>query len=295
MSPVRVRAPAKVNLWLEVLRRREDGYHDLSTLMLPLRVGDDVAVELRPTAEGITLSCEAEGVPADARNLAHRAAAAYLSRTGWETGVALSVLKRTPVGAGLGGGSSDAAAVLRVLNALAPHPLPLDALLEVGRSLGADVPFFVLGVPALATGIGEVLEPVSGLPAYPLVLITPPVHVATGTIYRRLTLTRGTPRITLTALLAGPWCLSPLMENDLESVTASDHPVVSDIRGWLLENGALGARMSGSGPTVFGVFRTPGEAARTGALAVSAWPGCRVLVTETAGSGPPSGGAAEGA
>lgn len=277
--PLKVNVPAKINLWLEVVRKRDDGYHELSSLMLPIGVYDLLELELR-SGKGIGLRCSHRLVPSDSRNLAWKAAERFLAAANMDMGIDIEIEKRIPVGAGLGGGSADAGAVLLGLNELLGEPLSVEQLQTLATSLGADVPFFLYKQPALATGIGEKLERVAGLPDYPLVLVKPPLTVATRRIYQSLKLTRGESRIRLSGLLARPWRLLDVMENDLETVTLSEYPLLVQIKEWLLAQGALGALMSGSGPTVFGVFFDKKDAERVEALAREKWRKCWVVATE---------------
>jgi len=269
--------PAKINLWLEVVGKRPDGYHELSSLMLPIAVYD--RLELRLAGQGVALDCAHPDVPDDHQNLAWKAADQFRRVTGAPPGIHIRLEKNIPVGAGLGGGSADAGVLLAVLNRLAGYPMDDAALIELARGLGADVAFFLRRQPALATGIGEKLELVAGLPAYPIVLIKPPVVVSTRGIYQRLTLTRAGSLIKIHAFKAQPWDVQQALENDLESVTIRDFPVIAQIKRWLVQNGALGALMSGSGPTVFGVFRTEEQARAAGELAARDWPRCWVRAT----------------
>ncbi|WP_084057044.1 4-(cytidine 5'-diphospho)-2-C-methyl-D-erythritol kinase [Desulfacinum hydrothermale] len=262
-----VHTPAKINLWLEVLAKRPDGYHDLSSLMLPVALYDTLEVQIDPGDTQTRLEVNMPGVPTDERNLVWRAAQAYFQRTSRPVGLRVRLTKRIPWAAGLGGGSSDAAAILSVLNQCALDPLSPEELLGVAATVGADVPFFLLRRPALATGIGETLEPVDDLPSYPLVLIKPPVDVSTAWAYGRLKLTRGGSRIRIATLLACPRNPAPCLENDLEKEVVSRHPVIEGIKRWLLQNGAVGALMSGSGPTVFGVFEAWEQAQAVESLA----------------------------
>jgi 4-diphosphocytidyl-2-C-methyl-D-erythritol kinase len=274
-----VSVPAKINLWLEVLRKREDGYHDLSSLMLPVSVFDRLELESH-NGSGISLACDEPAVPSDGRNLAWRAAEVFLKTVGSQIGVHIRLIKKIPVAAGLGGGSADAAAVLLALNSIHRPGLTMPQLQFLGEMLGADVPFFLYQRPALATGIGAQLSPVDGLPDYPLVLIKPPLNVSTRWVYQSLKLTRGESRIKIRPFIACPWQLREVMENDLETITLTQYPVLGQIKAWLLENGALGALMSGSGPTVFGVFRELGEAVLLEAQAKRKWIGCWVTATQ---------------
>lgn len=275
--------PAKINLWLEVLGRRSDGYHELSTLMLPVDVRDHLELALAVEG-GIRLTCDDADLPVDGRNLAWRAAELFLATVGAEVGVDIRLKKNIPVGAGMGGGSADAAGVLLGLNRLFSSVLSMKRLAELALALGADVPFFLQGVPALATGIGERLEEVSGVPDYPLLLIKPSFSVSTKWVYQSLKLTRGASRINLRAFQACPWRLAQVMENDLESVTLHEYPLLSELKEWILERGALGALMSGSGPTVFGLFNERSQAERICTLAGEVWGDCWTAVAQVLGS-----------
>jgi 4-diphosphocytidyl-2-C-methyl-D-erythritol kinase len=276
---LRVSVPAKVNLWLEVIRKRDDGYHELSSLMLPIGIYDWLELESHD-GDGISLQCDDPAVPCDASNLAWRAAEAFFDTIGSESGMHIRISKNIPVAAGLGGGSADAAAVLLALNQMFEGCLPMSQLGSVAQKLGADVPFFLYQNPALARGIGSDLFQVNGLPDYPLVLVKPPLTVSTRWVYQSLRLTRGESRIKLQTFLAHPWRLCEVMENDLESVTLTSYPVLGEIKEWLLQNDALGALMSGSGPTVFGVYRERCQADRIGVLAERRWPECWVAVAQ---------------
>lgn len=278
-----IRSPGKINLWLEVLRKRADGYHDLSSLMLPIEVYDLLEVELCG-GPGVTVSCDHPKVPSDERNLAWKAADLYLRTIGSGEGVQIHLEKHIPVAAGLGGGSSNAASVLVALNGLFGNALDTEALRALAATLGADVPFFIGGRPALATGIGDRLEEVPGVPDYPLVLINPPLEVSTAWVYKSLQLTRGASHIRLHSFQDQPWRLDQVLWNDLEPVTMARHPHLSAMKEWLSNRGALGALMSGSGPTLFGVFSDSDAAARVGEQAREAWKDCWVGVTRVVGS-----------
>lgn len=274
-----LRMPAKINLWLDVVRKRSDGYHDLSSLMLPIGVYDDLAVRVTDQP-GIQVDCDHPDVPLDERNLAWRAARAFLDHVGIETGLAIEIRKSIPVGAGLGGGSSNAAGVLLALQDCLRTPVPGLELHALASRLGADVPFFLYRRPALAQGIGEVLEWVNGLPRYALVCIKPPIMVSTAWVYGSLKLTRETSPTRIDRLRNRPWVMDGLLANDLESVTLAAHPRLREIKDWLTAHRALGALMSGSGPTVFGVFRDMGTAHQVGRLAREVWSDCWVAATE---------------
>jgi 4-diphosphocytidyl-2-C-methyl-D-erythritol kinase len=289
-----VTARAKINLRLRVVGRRADGYHDLETIMLPVSVADRVS--LTPAPSGIEVRSDSAQAPGGPDNLAHRAAEAFARATGRDAAVRIDLRKRIPVAAGLGGGSSDAAAVLLGLNRLAGRPLSETDLMALGRDLGADVPFFLGPGPALAEGVGDVLTPLENFPRPWLVLVHPQVEVSTAQIYRRLpaSLTTQPACSIFESLKSSPWPSPPsgagsglgpevldrlarLLVNDLEPVTESLQPVVGEIKAALLAAGAAGALMTGSGPAVFGLFASGPEAAR-GRRALRGRVAARVMV-----------------
>jgi 4-diphosphocytidyl-2-C-methyl-D-erythritol kinase len=275
----KIRIPAKINLWLEVVGRRSDGYHELSSLMVPVGIYDELTVKFR-AGNSVHVDCPCPGVPSDQRNIAWRAADRYLSAAGISRRLDISIRKEIPVGAGMGGGSADAAAVLLALDSMLNGLLSITTLREIAVGLGADVPFFLQQRPAMATGIGENLVPVEGVPDYPLLLIKPPYSVSTAKVYGSLRLTKMQPRIKLRTFLAMPWMLRDVLENDLESVTISDHPQVGEIKQWLLSNGAVAALMTGSGPTVFGIFSDKAKVGKVAHLAKQVWNDCWIAVSE---------------
>ncbi len=281
--------PAKINLWLEVTGKRQDGYHDISSLMLPVTVFDRIRIEVAAAEGPVSLSCNEPEIPHDSQNLAWRAAELFREASGNRAWVHIGLDKAIPSGAGLGGGSADAAGVLLSLNEHSGRPLADTELEKLALRLGADVAFFLYQRPALATGIGEKLEFVGEVPDYPVVLIKPPLSVPTAWVYQSLKLTRGSSQIKLDNFSADPWRLAELVQNDLEPITVSRHPVVLDLKKWLLGRGALAAAMSGSGPTVFGIFES-GEAARAvQSEARTAWKGFWVSAAGVIGA-PGTGG-----
>jgi 4-diphosphocytidyl-2-C-methyl-D-erythritol kinase len=255
--------PAKVNLYLKVLTRREDGYHDLVTVMQPLTLAD----ELRLTpGRGLTLECRHPEVPAGEQNLVWRAAQKFAAATGKECQVHLHLEKKIPVAAGLGGGSSDAAGTLLALNELAGYPLDFPALHRLAVELGADVPFFLRPGPAVGRGIGTNLSPLD-LPPFWYVLLNPGLGISTRWVYANLDLD------TL-ARTGAPWReawsgehLQDWVANDLETVTLTRYPELRELLEILSRAGARARGMSGSGPTLFGLFQEA-EAARAAAAQV---------------------------
>jgi len=251
-----LRAAAKVNLTLEVLGKRADGYHEIATVMQAVDLSDRITLD---DADDLELRSSIPDLPTDTRNLALRAAAALREAAAIEAGVRITLDKRIPVAAGLGGGSTDAAGVLLGLNRLWRLRWPLERLTEVAATLGSDVPFFLHGGVAVGTGRGEQVQPMKGR-SLALVLVNPKVPASTAEMYARLTpamysdggatkalagrLTRGAPRIAAS------------LYNGMEAAAAGVFPQIAQMRAALLAAGALGALMSGSGPTVFGVARS---------------------------------------
>jgi 4-diphosphocytidyl-2-C-methyl-D-erythritol kinase len=250
-------AAAKVNLVLEVLGKREDGYHELVTVMQAVDLSDKVTIE---EADVLELQSRTAEVPTDGRNLALRAAAALREAAGTTQGARITLDKRIPVAAGLGGGSADAAAVLVGLNRLWRLRWPVARLEEVATGLGMDVPFFLHGGRALATGRGERIERLRGS-ALGLVLVNPRFAVSTAEMYGRVTpemYTDGRHAKTLAGGWGGrtPARVAATLYNGLQEAAVAAYPPINRIRAALLAAGALGALMSGSGPTVFGVARS---------------------------------------
>lgn len=267
-----VYAPAKVNICLHVLGRRRDGYHDLAMLMQRVSLADRVQIRLKKD-EGITTVCPGLELAVDEENIAGKAARLLLEYVGLVQGLTIEIDKQIPVAAGLGGGSSNAAAVLRGLHDMLQLNLDESELMRLGLQLGADVPFFLYGRTAWATGIGEQLQPWPGMPPHWLVLVNPGTPVSTAWVYQNLRLTGYRPVVKLPRFPAGIEGLSRLLHNDLEPVTVGRHPVVAEIKSQLVSSGAHAALMSGSGPTVFGLFaeRHTAEAAAELLATRSGW------------------------
>lgn len=283
-AAARLSAPAKINLRLSVSGRRPDGYHDIDTLFQAIDLGDDVQVSLG--GAGIRLRVEGADLGPIEENLAHRAAARFAAEIGRAAGVDIELTKRVPAGAGLGGGSSDAAAVLRCLAVLYGVDGADARLVRAAAELGSDVPFFLCGSPlARGRGRGEVLERLAPLPAADLVLVTPPVHVATAEAYAALAESRrGAAR---EQGRDGPtetprgWAEVALhASNDFQPVIAAAHPEIRRALDALEVAGASFALMSGSGSSVFGAFRDHAAAQQVaeGLAAELGWP-CRAVRT----------------
>ncbi|MGO5027993.1 4-(cytidine 5'-diphospho)-2-C-methyl-D-erythritol kinase [Candidatus Agathobaculum pullicola] len=264
-----VQGRAKINLTLDVTGRRDDGYHTVKMVMQSVALHDDIRVvvtrgEKKP--RGIVLSCNLPYLPRDERNLAYRAAELFYQKTGalLET-CEIYIEKRIPVAAGLAGGSTDAAAVLRALNALHETGLTDDELCEMGLKLGADVPYCLRGGTMLAEGIGEELTALPPMPHCWVVLCKPPFGVSTKEVYAEIDAvelkdrpdTAGMIRALENSDFAG---VCKRLSNVMERVTATKRRQIGEIKACLEENGADGTLMSGSGPTVYGLFSDEGRA-----------------------------------
>jgi 4-diphosphocytidyl-2-C-methyl-D-erythritol kinase len=250
---MKINSPAKINLFLHITGKRPNGYHDIHSLMCGIALYDTLRLDFE--ASKTTVSCAHPAVPENETNIAYRAAECFFDALGHSGGVGIYIDKRIPVAAGLGGGSSNAAGVLSGLNTHYGHPFSNRDLASLALSLGADVPFFIHQQPALATGVGESLEFYNGIQPYPVVLIRPEIQVSTADVYNNLNLglTNCEQKLKSFPLNEG---FNPLCHlcNDLETVTISWYPEIADIKIALLDQGALGSLMSGSGPTVFGIF-----------------------------------------
>jgi 4-diphosphocytidyl-2-C-methyl-D-erythritol kinase len=272
-------APAKINLRLEVLGRRPDGYHELCMVNAPVDLYDTVRLQL--ARSGIRVSCSDPGVPTDRTNLAARAAELLLQRRPEpRPGVRIRIWKRIPVAAGLGGGSSDAAATLVGLNRLLRMRLSAPELARLALRIGADVPFFLEGRPALVQGIGEKLKRIPRLPDWTYLLVFPPFGVSTAWAFAhwRAPLTKPVrPHIMMLSKNPDRRELSHWLRNDLETPVVRRYPLVKELKRMLVSLGALGAVMSGSGSTVVGVFQNRHQAGRAGRGLRQCFPACRVV------------------
>ncbi|MEM0896085.1 MAG: 4-(cytidine 5'-diphospho)-2-C-methyl-D-erythritol kinase [Verrucomicrobiota bacterium] len=253
------RAPAKINVFLRVLGKREDGFHEVETLMAPIELEDEVTLKVYLHGKG-RIRCKVEGmagVPADESNLAGQAARAWLDASGARYDVEISLRKVIPAGAGLGGGSSDAAAVLRSLNGLSDgDPLSTDKLYEVGANLGSDVPFLIAGVPALCKGRGEKITPHTGsLSRWSVLLVKPPFGISTPEAYGRWKESVEIPNVDYGQQLVDGIGLV----NDLERPVFEKFLVLARLKTWLREQeGVKAALMSGSGATVYAILEREG-------------------------------------
>jgi len=267
---LKIRTPAKINLFLYVTGKRSDGYHELVSLMCPVSLYDTLTI--RFGGEALSVECDDRRVPQDETNLAYRAARAFWDRVDRTIrkavgGVRITIEKRIPVGAGLGGGSSNAAGVLLALNRHFENPISMDALYASGLSIGADVPFFIYGKAALARGVGEKLRAFPYLNPYVVILIFPGFSVSTKEVFQELNfgLTKPDRKTKEKPFTDEPFDPRCHLHNDLEAVTARRHAQIFQMKQALEEAGADGALMTGSGPSVFGLFESRERAERTAA------------------------------
>lgn len=264
---LRINAHAKINLYLDVIGKRPDGYHEIETLFHSIQLHDKVSIR-KNRGKGIVLHSGHPQIPCDERNLAYRTAELLIRQVGNIDGVEISIQKRIPVAAGLAGGSADAAAVLWGMNQLFELNLTQANLMELGLQLGADVPFCLLGGAALGRGIGEILTPLPPLEAVPLVLANPGFAVSTASVFENLNFSLTYPSKNVTMLIC---CfqtgdvanLADQLHNSLEDTVFSIYPAVSALKTKLAQwNGCYGALMSGSGPTVFAIMHDSTESHR---------------------------------
>ncbi len=260
MKNVELFSHAKINLRLDILGKRPDGYHDIRTVFQKITLRDELTIAVTKGATEVT--CDSHQVPHSEGNLAYTAARILLDRYKIKEGVKIAIRKRIPVAAGLGGGSSNAAATLMGVNQLFELGLSNEELMDTGKEIGADVPFFIFGKSARATGIGEILEPMEIEPPLWLLLITPDFPISTAWAYGSLRrdLTNRENNITIPDCIDHLGEVIAILSNDLEKVVIPRYPVIQTIKDELLDKGAKGSLMSGSGSTVFGIFESEAEA-----------------------------------
>ena len=260
------RSYAKINLSLDVLDKREDGYHNVEMIMQTVSLFDLIIID--KTSNGISVATNRKFLPTNEKNIAYAAAKSFFEYTKIRGGCKIFIQKNIPVSAGLAGGSGNGAAVLCALDRLYNTGLTTDELSSIAVKLGADVPYCIIGGTMLATGIGEILTPLSALPDCNILMVKPRVSVSTPAIYSELdneaVLTHPDTDRLINSLIRGDLAaIAAGMENVMGTVTERIHPVVRGIRKKLIKNGALGAVMSGSGPTVFGIFEDFNTAKRS--------------------------------
>lgn len=251
---ISVKSFAKINIFLHINGRRADGYHDLQTLFAQTELHDTITIE---EAEKTELRCSEASVPADSSNLIIKVKNILAEKYGFRNEYSITLNKNIPVGGGLGGGSSNAACFLKAVNSLSGLGLSYTDMADILGSIGSDTVYFLHDKPCYAEGRGEVIVSEAELPCAPVLLVNPGIHVPTGEIFRggnlKLTAKADLSRM---PLVAGYAELTAMLENGLEAAVFAKHPVLKVLKTSLLDSGAEGALMSGSGSTVFGVYRT---------------------------------------
>lgn len=256
MREIIIDSYAKINLGLDILYKRSDGYHEISTIMQQISLNDTLTI--REIEEDIVMESNNDSLPLDSTNLVYRAWKILQDKTGINKGIQINIHKRIPIAAGLAGGSSNASAVLKGLNELWNLNLSEKELREIGVELGADVPYCIMGGTALAEGIGEKLTPIKSFGGKLVLLANPGIAVSTVDVYKKLKL-QGKPQLDIKEIINS-------IENDdlksvgnniinvMEEIVIKEHPIISEIKKDMKSCGAINALMSGSGPTVFGLF-----------------------------------------
>lgn len=254
---MKTKAYAKVNIALDVIGKREDGYHLLKMIMQNIDLYDEISIEKQK--EGITISCNKNYVPTDSRNLAYKAASLFKETYNIEDGVHIDIVKNIPVSAGLAGGSTDAAAVLKLMNKIFEVNVSDEELMNIGLKLGADIPYCINGGTALCEGIGEKITTLPPFKDKILVLVKPPFGVSTKAVYQDFDLSKVVFHPDVEGLIKNIEkdnldYVAKNMKNLLENVTLLKYKEIISIKQAMIENGSIGSMMSGSGPTVFAFF-----------------------------------------
>ena len=253
---ISLKAPAKVNLFLEILGKRDDGFHEIETIMQEIDLADSLQFE--ETQEGVTLECNDKNIPANQDNLVCKAANLILEECGIKKGVLINLEKNIPVGAGLGGGSSDAATTLKALNSLWKVGLNNEELMEFAAKLGSDIPFFINGKTALCRGRGELITPVEVRNRMDYIILFPRVHISTETIYKNLKIDLTKKRKDVSFFLdalkySEVASISKLLFNRLEEIIFATYPDLLQVKSTLESFGFCGLSISGSGSAFFGL------------------------------------------
>lgn len=266
MNSIILKGRAKINLTLDVVGKRDNGYHDLEMIMQTVNLYDTIYIR-KTKVPGVRLKSNYSWLPTNEKNIAYRAAELFFKESEICGGVSIEITKRIPVAAGLAGGSTDAAATLVGLNRLYETHYSKEQLMEMGLKLGADVPFCIARGTMLAEGIGEVLTPLEPMPKTYVVLVKPPFSASTATVYKSLDISNikkhPDTKLVIEALKTGDVkTVAENMQNVLEEVTVAIHPEIDKIKEGFRKHGAMGTMMSGSGTTVFGLFETEEAAKR---------------------------------
>ncbi|SET63267.1 4-(cytidine 5'-diphospho)-2-C-methyl-D-erythritol kinase [[Clostridium] polysaccharolyticum] len=283
------KAFGKINIGLDVLRKRTDGYHDVKMIMQTVSLYDRITITRTSKSSSIALETNLSFLPSNENNIVYKAAKLIKDEFGIKDGLSIKLEKHIPVAAGMAGGSTDAAAALEMLNTMYVLNLSKEELMKRALKLGADVPYCVLKGTALSEGIGEKLTPLKPLMPCFILIVKPPVYVSTKFVYENLKIDqlKSHPDIDgiVTAIEAGELeTMSRKMENVLETVTEKNYPVISSIKETMIQQGAISSLMSGSGPTVFGIFESEEKINQAASFFKTAHPSFRTYVTKPVNS-----------
>ena len=265
MKTIKLKAPAKINLTLEVLERLPNGYHQIRFVMAKVpALYDEISITFDPKKEEIKVKSNTNGIPLDERNICFKAAKKFFEKTGKKSGIKIYIKKNIPVGAGLGGGSSDGAATLKILNKYFKYPFSDKKLSELGAEIGKDIPFFFSPKSgALVEGMGEKITKTFELPKLNLLLVNPRIHISTKHAYERLTseIAKIKKRKNISQKMTNAVknknieLISKYLYNDFEIILKKEQPIIKEVKENLVSLGASGTSMTGSGSTVFGIFK----------------------------------------
>lgn len=259
MDKLALKAYGKINLGLDVLRKRPDGYHDLKMIMQMVDVYDDIVITKTDRKDEIVVATDKFVLENEKGNLAYMAVKLLFDEFNIHQGIEIKINKRIPIAGGMAGGSSDCATTLMGINKMFDLKLSKEDLMKRGVKLGADVPYCVLGKTAIAEGIGEMLTPLPTPPSCYVIIAKPPVSVSTAFVYGNIRPDEITKRPDIDGMAEAIkngdlYKMSSLLYNVMEDVTVPEYPIIADIKKMMIENGALNSIMSGSGPTVFGIY-----------------------------------------
>ncbi|MDO5573641.1 MAG: 4-(cytidine 5'-diphospho)-2-C-methyl-D-erythritol kinase [bacterium] len=285
MDQIRLRALAKINLGLDVVRRRDDGYHEVRMIMQNIGLYDSIFMQ-KIDSDEIKVSTNLYYLPTNENNLVYKAAKLIKDEFGIKSGVIIELQKHIPVAAGMAGGSSDAAAVLYGMNQLFSLKLTKQELMDRGVRIGADVPYCIMRGTALSEGIGEILTPLPPMPRCPILIAKPGISVSTKYVYEHLHANELTRHPDIDGIVAAIKAkdihgVADRLENVLETVTEKEYPVITELKDFMKAHGALNAIMSGSGPTVFGIYDDTAIAERACEELKAAGLAKQVILTET--------------
>jgi len=266
LNEIKLKAMAKINLGLDVVRRREDGYHEVKMIMQNVRLYDDIVIT-KKSEPGITIEANLKFIPVNEDNLIYKAAKLLMDEFDVKDGINVSLHKRIPVAAGMAGGSTDAAATMVGVNSMFKLGLTKTQLMERGVKIGADVPYCIMRGTALSEGIGEILTALPKPPKCKVLIAKPPISVSTKFVYTHLTLNESTVHPDIDSMIKSIkendiYGVADKLGNVLETVTIPEYPIIDEIKKKMVNMGALNSLMSGSGPTVFGLFDDEEKAKR---------------------------------